>query len=166
MAWFFGGSFLGFPTVIPILFTPEYPPPPIRGTSAWWDNFVSQAVVPEVRRNGRIISEFLDHLYQNLVRSYGHTYVFVWTVGNAMKTVVINWCVSVKRIRILVWPHRWPKVVARFGRSAQGKRWVLVPSRRERPYLPQTLLTSGKKQDGGRIHLRWSLRWVKRFVLH
>ena len=53
-------------------------------TSAWWDNFVSQTVVPEEwKKNLRLPSQ----------RIRG---VLVWTVENVMKTVVrtrINWCV-------------------------------------------------------------------------
>ena len=53
-------------------------------TSAWWNNFVSENVVPEEwKKNFRMLSQ----------RIRG---VLVWTVGNAMKMVVwtrINCCV-------------------------------------------------------------------------
>ena len=45
-------------------------------TSAWWDNFVSQTVVPE---------EWKENFRMPSQRIRG---VLVWTVGNAMKTVV------------------------------------------------------------------------------
>ena len=48
----------------------------LERTSAWWNNFVSETVVPE---------EWKENFRIPLQRIRG---VLVWTVGNAMKTVV------------------------------------------------------------------------------
>ena len=73
-------------------------------TSPWWDNFVSQTVVPEEwKENFRMsrpsllkLSEELRPYIEGKSTSQRIRGVLVRTDGNAMKTVVwtrINWCV-------------------------------------------------------------------------
>ena len=65
-------------------------------TSVWWDNFVSQTVVPEeCKENYRMsrppllkLSEELRPYIEGKSTSQRIRSVLVWTVGNAMKTVV------------------------------------------------------------------------------